>query len=75
MALFSIPTLILNRHGVHVGDVAEALDLSLSMVSMMLSGRRRAHPALIPVIRGLAGPDAAAEIDEVLDDREVVSVA
>lgn len=66
MARFSLPALALNREGVHVGDVARALNLTPSAVSMQLARHRRPHPALVAVVRALAGAETAAEISASL---------
>ena len=53
---------MLARAGVPLRQVAAALGVSVASVSAQLGGNRRPDRCLIPVIRGLAGELAAAEI-------------
>ena len=55
-------SLVLARQGVTLSQVAAALGISTSAVSIQLAGRRRRHPALIPVLRSLVGVAATDEI-------------
>ena len=63
----SAASLVLARCGVRVRDVAQALELSDSAVSLQLAGRRQIHPSLIAVVRALAGPEAAHEVERLLN--------
>ncbi len=56
--------LLLSDRGVTLRQIASALGVSVSAVSMQLAGKRRAHPGLVPVIRCLAGVSVAAEIED-----------
>lgn len=73
--LISPAAYALNRRGVSVCELARLLDVSASLVSYQLRGLRRPHPALIPVIRSTAGPDAALEIEAILDAQETSDAA
>lgn len=61
--------LILSDRGVTLREVAAALGVSVSAVSMQLAGRRPTHAGLIPVIRCLAGVSAASSVERLLDGR------
>jgi predicted transcriptional regulator len=62
----SLASLVLARYGVSLAQVAEALGLSASAVSMQLAGRRHLHPSLLAVVRALAGTETAEEIAALL---------
>ncbi len=59
-------SLVLAREGVPLDDVARALGISKSYVSMQLAGLRRPHPRLLPVLRALAGKETAAQVEILL---------
>lgn len=63
----SDPVRLLSDRGVTLRQVASALGLSVSAVSMQLAGKRTAHPGLIPVIRCLAGVAAASEVESLMN--------
>ena len=62
--LRSDAVLLLSDRGVTLRQIASALGVSVSAVSMQLAGKRRVHPGLVPVIRCLAGVSVAAEIED-----------
>ncbi len=64
--LYSEAVLVLARAGITLQAVGNALDLTRQSVSLQLSGQRRAHPALVPVVRALGGPGVAKEVAEIL---------
>ena len=61
-------SLVLAAHRVRVKDIAAALELTPSAVSMQLAGRRRPHPSLHAVLRALVGSEAAEEIRRLLSE-------
>ena len=65
----SLASLVLAREGITLSTIAEALGVSTSAVSMQLAGRRRLHPALIPVLRAIAGPKVAQEVAAASDEQ------
>ena len=60
-------SLVLAHSGTCLADIAEALCVSPSSVSMQLAGYRRPHPSLLPVIRALAGASAAEQVSQMLE--------
>ena len=68
---FSPAALILAQAGVTQREVADALGVSSAAVSLYLRGDRAGPPALVPVIRALAGSDAAEQIARLLPTQKV----
>jgi hypothetical protein len=67
----SAGALVLVRHGLSVRGVAFALGESPQRLSRELRLEAAPNPAIIPVVRALAGIDAASEMAEVLHLDEV----
>lgn len=59
-------SLVLSREGVALRDVACALGTSVADVSTQLAGLRRPSLRLLPVLRALAGREAAANVQILL---------
>ena len=66
---FSPAALALARVGVPHQLLADGIGQTRQAVSMQLAGQRRPHPALIPVIRALAGAEVAEEIAALIGGR------
>lgn len=66
--LRSPASVVLAREGVLLKEVAAALGITSAAVSMHLSGQRRPHPSLFPVLSALAGAEAADEIRSILSN-------
>ena len=62
MAHFSLSALELNRAGVTLTQVAEALGYTIQYVSLQLNGQRTLDPALPPVVRALTDSDIADRV-------------
>ena len=71
MARFSLPALELNRAGITVTQIAEALDKTKQAVSQQLAGHRRPSPSLIPVVRALGGSDVADRVAAAIEQQRV----
>lgn len=68
---FSPAATLLLEAGITVSQLARSLNRSKSGVSMMLSGQRLLDPALLPVVRALAGKDVADRVEAaILDARQ-----
>jgi transcriptional regulator with XRE-family HTH domain len=66
---FSNGALILAQHGIRQQTIADALGVTKQFISLQLAGERSLSPSLVPVVRALAGDDAAAELEAALTDR------
>ena len=62
-------SLVIARAGITQEQLARLTGQARAYVGDQLTGRRRPTPALFPVIAALAGPELAAEIEELLRDR------
>jgi transcriptional regulator with XRE-family HTH domain len=60
---------IIARADITQDQLARAMAQSRAYVGDQLTGRRRPTPALLPTLAALGGPEAAAEVEELLRER------
>ena len=65
---FSPGALVLINAGITLQSVGDALGVTRQAVSLQLAGLRSPNPALLPIVRALAGDDVASDLASALTD-------